>query len=184
MKSEIVTLILWDCEASAAVFVVCTWAAGLQTIGYCLWSEKELCTQKSTMLPRMLFKYAYTHTHVAKTFSVKEGVGSLILMFWCKFLTLMRTDTLSIWWTNTEGPSVLMNVYVVVRELVGGCYAEFTFQNNFCDYRIESGVGRGRRRASQDQWSREEMAVGLHQGGGNRRGGLVGWSLSYWRQTQ
>lgn len=30
-----------------------------------------------------------------------------------------------------------LNVYVVVRELVGGCYAEFTFQNNFCDCRIE-----------------------------------------------
>lgn len=82
------------------------------------------------------FKYTYTHTHVAKTFSVKED-GSLILMFWCKFLTLMRTDTLSIWWTITEGPSVHMNVYVVVRELVGGCYAEFTSQNNFCDCRIE-----------------------------------------------
>lgn len=70
---------------------------------------------------------------------------------------------------------MLMNVYVVVRELVGGCYAatEFTFQNNFCDYRIQSGVGRGRRRVSQDQWSREEMTMGLNQDGGDRSGGLV-----------
>ena len=51
----------------------------------------------------------YTHTHAAKAFSVREGVGSFILMFWCKFLALMRTDTLSMWWANTEGSSGHMN---------------------------------------------------------------------------
>ena len=36
VKSEIVTLIIRDFEASAAVFVVSTWAAGLETIGHYL----------------------------------------------------------------------------------------------------------------------------------------------------
>lgn len=68
MKSEIVTSFFGDCEASAAVFVVCTWAAGLQTIGYCLWSEKELCTEINYATWDAFFKYAYTHTHVVCDF--------------------------------------------------------------------------------------------------------------------
>lgn len=36
---------------------------------------------------------------------------------------------------------------------------KFTFQDNFCDYRIENGVGRGRKRGLSRPESREKMAM-------------------------
>lgn len=54
-----------------------------------------------------------------------------------------------------------VNVYVVVRELGEGVcgMTEFTFQNDFCYHRRESGMGRGRRRDLSGPAFREKMTM-------------------------
>lgn len=100
-------------------------------------------------IERFLVALIYTYS---KSFSMKEGVGSFTLTFWCKFLNFLRTNTFELTMDKLYKEfSVHVNVEWMVRELVGRLWIEFiviefTFQSDFCNYRIESGVGRSRRR--------------------------------------
>lgn len=140
-----VILPLW----SAHGLLVC------KLLAICLWQEKDiinhvrqLCADINQLchLEHLLGMLIYTH--VAKAFSAMKEWEVLHCRPDVNFLPCCGPTLWAYDGANTEGFSVHVNVYLVVKELVGGCdvVIEFTFQDDFCDYRIECGVRRGRRR--------------------------------------